>query len=82
VRPEINNPRSTAAARRKIEAELELADGQSFIVTGLSSAADWPSLAKRIFAVPVKEGGERELLVLVTVQLPQPDNTVAWAGRR
>jgi pilus assembly protein CpaB len=79
VRPEMNNPRSTAAARRKIEADLELADGQSFIVTGLSSAADWPSLAKRMFAAPLKERGERELLVLVTVQ---SNNTVAWAGRR
>lgn len=79
VRPEMNNPRSSAAARRKIEADLELADGQSFIVTGLSSAADWPSLAKRMFAAPLKERGERELLVLVTVQ---SNNTVAWAGRR
>jgi hypothetical protein len=82
VRPEINNPRSTAAAGRRIEAELELADGQSFIVTGLRSAADWPALAERIFAVPVKESGERELLVLVTVQSRRPDDTVAWAGRR
>lgn len=79
VRPEMNNPRSSAAARRKIEADLELADGQSFIVTGLSSAADWPSLARRMFAAPLKERGERELLVLVTVQ--SPNNTVAWAGR-
>jgi pilus assembly protein CpaB len=79
VRPELNDPRSRAASKRKIEADLELADGQSFIVTGLSSATDWPSLARRMFAAPLKERGERELLVLVTVQ--SPDNTVAWAGR-
>lgn len=80
VRPELNDPRSKAGARRKMEADLDLADGQSFIVTGLSSAADWPSLARRMFAAPLKERGERELLVLVTVQ--SPNSTVALAGRR
>jgi hypothetical protein len=78
----MNNPRSTAAARRKTEADLDLADGQSFIVTGLSRAADWRSLAKRMFAAPLKESDERELLVLVTVQRHGPDNALAWAGRR
>ena len=78
VRPEINNPRSTAAARRKIEAELELADGQSFIVTGLSSAADWPSLAKRMFAVPAEKTRRAGIVGPGHGAMPRP--ITQWPG--
>ena len=72
VEPEITSPGTKAASTRKFESEVELADGQSFVVTGLCNPADLPSLAERLFAGRAKEPLNRELFVVVTPRLLRP----------
>ena len=39
-------------------------DGQSFLIMGLSSSANWPVLAERPFALPPQSSGDRDLVVI------------------
>ena len=80
VQPEITTPGSDAVSSRKFESEVELADGQSFVVTGLYNSVDWPSLAERLFAGRLKEPLNRELLVVVTPRILRPVETAARRG--
>ncbi len=82
VQAEITASRSTGVPARRMETEVELVDGQSFLVVGLSSPADWPILAKRLFALPPPHSGSRELLVIVTAHIPGLTHTAALAKRR
>ncbi len=80
VQPEITSPGSTASSSRKMESEVEVSEGQSFVVTGLSNPADSPSLAERLFAGRVKEPSNRELFVVVTPQVLRPTQTADRRG--
>jgi Flp pilus assembly protein CpaB len=82
VQPELVALRSAGIRARRMETEVELADGQSFLILGLSSAANWPVLAERLFGVPPKTSGNRELVVIVTPQTVELTHTAAVAGRR
>jgi hypothetical protein len=81
VTPERIASRSAAIRARRMQTEVELVDGQSFLITGLSSAANWPVLAERLFAVPAKSSGNRELVVVVTPRMAELTHT-ALAGKR
>jgi Flp pilus assembly protein CpaB len=81
VTPERIASRSAAIRARRMQTEVELLDGQSFLITGLSSAANWPVLAERLFAVPAKSSGNRELVVVVTPRMAELTHT-ALAGKR
>lgn len=82
VQPEIMAAPSARIPARRMETEVELVDGQSFLITGLSSAANWPVLAERLFALPPKSTGNREPVVIVTTQMVEFTRTTALAGRR
>jgi len=82
VQPEIIAARSARVPARRMDTEIELVDGQSFLIMGLSSAKDWPVLAERLFALPPKSSGNRELVVIVTAQIVELTRTAALAGRR
>ncbi len=83
VRPEVTSTsRSQGAATRKLETEVELVDGQSFLVSGLSDKRDWPVLARRLFSRRAEPGVSRELVALVTVQVLRPVPPPALASRR
>ena len=75
VQPEITAPGGASVANRKFETEVELADGQLIVVTGLGSPADSPSLAERLFAGLVKEPANRELFIVATPQVLRPAQT-------
>jgi hypothetical protein len=50
-------------------------------VSGLSALSDWPVLADRLFAGRPRESGNRELLVLVTLQMIEPTRAAVVALR-
>ena len=80
VQPEITAPDSAAFSNRKFESEVELSDGQIFVVTGLGNPADTPSLAERLFAGRMKGPANRELFVVVTPQVLRPVETAVHRG--
>ena len=80
VQPEITSPGVAAVSSHKFESEVELTDGQSFVVTGLYNSVDWPALAERLFAGRLKEPANRELFVVVTPRIPRPVETAARRG--
>jgi hypothetical protein len=82
VQPEITTSQFTGIAARKMEAEIDLVDGQSFVVSGLGAAKKWPALAEQLFTGSPKQGGDRELIALVTVEWLEPAHAVAVATRR
>lgn len=77
VQPAITATRSLGIASRKIETEIELEDGQSFLIAGIS-----PLLAERLFEGRLAGNENRELVVLVTVEVRKPARTAALASRR
>jgi Flp pilus assembly protein CpaB len=82
VQPEIIAAISARVPARRMDTEIELVDGQSFLIMGLSSATTWPVLAERLFALLPKSSGNRELVVIVTAQIVELTRTAALAGRR
>jgi len=82
VRPEITASPSAGIATRKMDTEVEVVNGQSLVMSGLSAARDWPVLADRLFARRPRESGNRELLVLVTLQMIEPTSTTVVARRQ
>jgi len=64
VQPDIIVSRSARIPPRRMETEIELVDGQSFLIMGLSSSANWPVLAERLFALPPQSSGDRDLVVI------------------
>jgi len=82
VRPEITASPSAGVATRKMDTEVEVVNGQSFLMSGLSAARDWPALADGLFAGRPRENGNRELVVLVTLQMIEPANTPVVARRQ
>jgi Flp pilus assembly secretin CpaC len=82
VQPEITASASAGVATRKMDTEVELVNGQSFLMSGLSAATDWPVLADRLFAGRPRDGSNRELVVLVTLKMIEPISTAVVASRR
>jgi Flp pilus assembly protein CpaB len=81
VQPELIASRSTGIRARRMQTEVELIDGQSFLIMGLTSAANWPVLAERLFAVPPVSSGNRELVVIVTPQMAELTHTALARSR-
>src|SRR5258708_3351082 len=59
VTPEILAAHSSAIRARRMQTEVELVEGQPFLITGLTTSANRPLLAERLFAVPPKSSGNR-----------------------
>jgi pilus assembly protein CpaB len=77
VQPEITATRSLGIASRKIETEIEIEEGQGLLIAGIS-----PILAERLFEGRLAGNENRELVVLVTVEVRKPARTAALASRR
>ena len=75
VEPEITLPRPGSASTHRIETELEISDGQSFLISGLSLAGQEACRLERLFP-RVEEGAGRALVVLVTPHLVASDRNV------
>jgi pilus assembly protein CpaC len=79
VEPEVTAPQAEGVATRKIETEVELLDGQSFLVTGLLDSGEQAArMIARLFPGQAPSTANRELVVLGTLQLVRP----APAGRQ
>lgn len=75
VQPEVSSPSGGAVATRRIETEVELVNGQSFVVSGLR-AREGASLAKQLFPSRT-DSGDDELFVVVTPQFIGPVQAAA-----
>jgi Flp pilus assembly protein CpaB len=79
VQPEVTCSEGQGVASRRIETEVELADGQSFLITGLAAPGQpGAALLARLFPGRATSSGKEELVVLTTPQLLRP----SAAGRR
>jgi Flp pilus assembly protein CpaB len=67
VQPEISTPGDSETSRRRIETEVELADGQSFLLRGFGSTENERLLWESLF--PGKLRSDREIVMLVTFKL-------------
>jgi len=68
VNPEVTTPARDGLRTRSVETEIEVGDGQSFLVRGLADAANLPVLWQKLF--PEKDPQpKREMVVLVTPKL-------------
>jgi pilus assembly protein CpaB len=81
VRPEITAPRPGGTASRRMETELEIRDGQSFLVTGLADPEQTELLAERLFNRKGLSGSTRQLVVIVKPQLIAPVTSAALVAR-
>jgi len=68
VQPEITAPQAGGVTTRRVAAELELRDGQSFWMSGLVEPEEKAPLLERLFPGRFAEPG-RDLVVLVTPRL-------------
>jgi pilus assembly protein CpaB len=69
VAPEVTSSGREGVTTRKIETEVELSDGQGFLVAGLADSQAGSSLISRLFPGRTPEAGAGELLVLATPRL-------------
>ncbi len=85
VQPEITLPQGEGVSIRRMETEIELSDGQSFLALGFLESRNAGAAWERLFPGRKIPSGERELLVLGTLELIKPvlasRQTVAWAGK-
>jgi len=72
VQPEIIAPQGANRTTRKIETEVEVAEGQGFLVLGLGESGDGASLVEKLFPGQVKDARNREVVILVTPQFVAP----------
>jgi Flp pilus assembly protein CpaB len=82
VHPEITIPTDGGTSMRGIRTDLDLRDGQSFVVSGLLQRRDGESLLPRLFPAQQAGESERQLLVLVTPKLRGPVETAALGKGR
>jgi Flp pilus assembly protein CpaB len=66
VHPEVTVPVDSGIARRQVQTEIEVADGQSFLVSGLTGPEKPPVLWERLFPGRQVAPNLKELLVFVT----------------
>ncbi|MCC6362772.1 MAG: Flp pilus assembly protein CpaB [Bryobacterales bacterium] len=69
VHPEVTVPVESGIARRQVQTEIEVADGQSFVVSGLTGPEKPPVLWQRLFPGRPIPPNLKELLVFVTPRL-------------
>ncbi len=69
VHPEVAVPVESGIARRQVRTEIEVADGQSFVVSGLTGPGKPPVLWERLFPGRQLAPNLKELLVFVTPRL-------------
>ncbi|MBI4910806.1 MAG: Flp pilus assembly protein CpaB [Acidobacteria bacterium] len=67
VQPEVTFPGANGVNRRRLNTEVDVADGQSFLVRGFAAAADLNVLWERLFSRPA--ASTREIIVVVTPQI-------------
>ena len=78
VEPELSASRSAGTASRKIVTEVDVQDGQSFLITGWTEPGpESASLVAQIFGDQYRGTRNHELAVLVTAQLLRPVETAA-----
>lgn len=80
LEPELRSSVAGGVASRRLEAEIDLADRQSCLLTGLHDSTGNAALLERLFPGRTPAGAKREFLVLVTPQLANPVET-AGLGR-
>lgn len=68
VNPEVATPAAEGTRLRSVETEIEVGDGQSFLVRGLADASSLPVLWQKLFPGKQPEP-KREMVVLVTPKL-------------
>jgi hypothetical protein len=68
VNPEVTTPGTDGLRMRSVETEVEVGDGQSFLVRGLADASSLPVLWEKLFPEKHPEP-TREMVVLVTPKL-------------
>ncbi|MFN7934206.1 MAG: Flp pilus assembly protein CpaB [Bryobacteraceae bacterium] len=68
VSPEVTTPGADGLRMRRVETEIEVGDGQSFLVRGLADASNLPVLWEKLFPEKHAEP-KREMVVLVTPKL-------------
>lgn len=68
VNPEVTTPGADGLRMRSVETEIEVADGQSFLVRGLADASNLALLWQKLFPEKQPEP-KREMVVLVTPKL-------------
>jgi len=66
VFPEVTTPAHSGLSRRRLDTEIEVADGQSFLVRGLANSETRSLLWEKLFPTRVEGLESRELLVVVT----------------
>jgi|GEM_PF-522980 len=69
VAPEVTSSGREGVTTRKIETEVELSDGQGFLVGGLADSHAGSDLISRLFPGRTPQAGAGELLVLATPRL-------------
>lgn len=67
VQPEVTLPASSGVNRRRISTDVDVADGQSFLVRGFAPAVDLPLLWEKLFARTANTS--KDMLVVVTPQI-------------
>ncbi len=82
VQPEISTPWEGRRRVRRMESELDLADGQSILISGLADRLEGVSLVERLFPSRPSAQAPQELLVLVTPRLVAPTENAALRARR
>jgi hypothetical protein len=76
VRPELAWPKGEGTAIRRVEADVELANGQSILVGGLAEEREVPAVMERLFSHKGQAAGRR-LMVVITPAVTEPLHTAA-----
>lgn len=69
VNPEVTYPNESGVATRRVETEIEVGSGQSFLVKGLVSQPQFPSLWEKLFPGRTPPSGGQGLILVVTPKL-------------
>lgn len=72
VQPEVTWQKANGRGSRRLNTEVDVADGQSFLVRGFAAASDLPLLWEKLFAHASRETAARELIVVVTPRVMAP----------
>lgn len=69
VQPEFVTPWNGGTTSRKVVADVDLADGQTLLLSGFSSAAELPGLLANMFPAKLKNAAHRDVWVLLTPRI-------------
>ncbi len=82
LEPELRSPVTNGVESRRLETEIELADRQSCLVSGLLDPASAPALLDRLFPGRAPSQSRRQFIVLVTPKLAERVETAGLAPVR